>query len=119
MHDHVHSEGVALPIDWLVTPALAFNHPNDVLEHPGLTDAERRAILASWASDARAVESAHWMRRLDNGSMVPLSEALDALRKLDGEASPLTPRRGRRTILSRLPRLDPKKPFRFARATEA
>src|SRR5271166_6518933 len=116
MHDRVYSDGAALPIDWLVTPAFAFNHPNDVLEHPGLTHAERRAILASWASDARAVDSAHWMRRLDNGSMVPLSEVLDALRKLDGETSPLTPCRGRRTTLSRLPRLDPRKPFRFARA---
>ena len=100
------------PIDWLVTLALAFNHPNEVLEQPGPTQAERRAILhASWASDARAVEDAHWMRRLDNGSMVPLSEVLDALRKLDGETSPLTPRRGRRTILSRLPRLDPRSPI--------
>lgn len=119
MHDHVHSEGVALPIDWLVTPALAFNHPNDVLEHSGLTHAERRAILASWASDARAVESAHWMRRLDNGSTVPLSEVMDALRKLDGEITHPKPHAARRTILSRLPRLGPRKPIRFARAAEA
>ena len=24
-----------LPLDWLVTPAVAFNHPDEVLSHPG------------------------------------------------------------------------------------
>ena len=79
MHDHIRPEGAAaLPIDWLVTPGLAFSHPNEVLDHPELSQAERRAILASWASDARAVEGAHWMRCLDNGSIVTLAEVLDA-----------------------------------------
>ena len=84
MHDHIRSEGArALPIDWLVTPGLVFSHPSQVLDHPELSHAERRAILASWASDARAVEGAHWMRCLDNGAVVTLAEVLDALRKLD------------------------------------
>ena len=57
MHDHLRPEGAAaLPIDWLVTPGLAFSHPNEVLDHPELSQAERQAILASWASDARALE---------------------------------------------------------------
>jgi hypothetical protein len=77
----------ALPFDWLVTPGLAFSHPNEVLGHPELSDAERRAILASWASDARAVEGAHWMRCLDNGSIVTLDEVLQALRKLDARVA--------------------------------
>jgi hypothetical protein len=86
MHDHIRPEGTAaLPIDWLVTPGLAFSHPNEVLDHPELSQAERRAILASWASDARALEGAHWMRCLDNGSVVTLAEVLDALRKLDAQ----------------------------------
>jgi len=88
MHDHVRSEGArALPIDCLVTPGLAFSHPNEVLNHPELSQAEQRAILASWASDARAVEGAHWMRCLDNGSVVTLTEVLDALRKLDTQTA--------------------------------
>ena len=92
MRDHIHSKGAgALPIDWLVTPGLAFSHPNDVLDHPELTDAERRVILASWASDARAVEGAHWMRRLDNGSTVTLAEVLDALRQLDARDAARAP----------------------------
>ena len=88
MHDHIRSEGArALPIDWLVTPGLAFSHPSEVLDHPELSHAERRAILASWASDARAVEGAHWMRCLDNGSVVTLAEVLHALRKLDAQTA--------------------------------
>ena len=88
MHDHIRSEGArALPIDWLVTPGLAFSHPSEVLDHPELSHAERRAILASWASDARAVEGAHWMRCLDNGAVVTLAEVLDALRKLDAQTA--------------------------------
>jgi hypothetical protein len=86
MHDHIDPEGArALPFDWLATPGLAFSHPNEVLDHPGLSHAEQRAILASWASDARAVEGAHWMRCLDNGSVVSVAEVLDALRKLDAQ----------------------------------
>ena len=88
MHDHIRSEGArALPIDWLVTPGLAFSHPSEVLEYPELSQAERRAILASWASDALALEGAHWMRCLDHGSVVTLAELLDALRKLDAQTA--------------------------------
>jgi hypothetical protein len=76
-------EGRALPLDWLVTPALAFSHPTDVLVHPNLTDSERKAILASWASDAHAVEGRPWLRELENGATVRLSDVLDALRALD------------------------------------
>ena len=57
MHDHIRPEGAAaLPIDWLVTPGLGFSHPNEVLDHSELSQAEQRAILASWASDARALK---------------------------------------------------------------
>lgn len=72
-----------LPLDWLVTPAAAFNHPDEVLSHPGLTVGEKRAILASWASDAHAVEDMPWRRQLECGARVSLSEVLSALRSLD------------------------------------
>lgn len=104
MHDHIPPEGSgAFPIDWLVTPGLAFSHPSEVHYHPELSHAERRAILASWASDARAVEGAHWMRCLDNGSVVTLAEVLDALRKLDAQTA-LRPDETRMTeVLSGVP----------------
>ena len=38
----------------LLRPALGFNRPADVLKDPLLDDSEKRAILASWASDACA-----------------------------------------------------------------
>ena len=40
----------------LLHPAQAFSHPADVVNDPDLTLNEKRAILASWASDACAVE---------------------------------------------------------------
>jgi hypothetical protein len=77
-----------LPLDWLVAPAAAFNDPEEVLAHSGLTVAEKRAILASWASDAHAVEDMPWLRQLECGARVSLSEVLSALRSLDsGETS--------------------------------
>ena len=33
----------------LLHPGTAFEHPRDVVSHAGLTLAEKRAILASWA----------------------------------------------------------------------
>ena len=40
----------------LLHPGTAFNHPKDVVSDAKLSTAEKRAILASWASDAAAVE---------------------------------------------------------------
>jgi hypothetical protein len=36
--------------DCLLHPGTKFDHPKDVVFHPGLTLSEKRAILASWAS---------------------------------------------------------------------
>ena len=38
----------------LLHPGTRFEHPEEVVRHAGLTTAEKRAILASWASDASA-----------------------------------------------------------------
>src|SRR6201999_474093 len=43
--------------DYLLHPGTKFDHPMDVVSHSGLTLAEKRAILASWASDASAIAS--------------------------------------------------------------
>jgi hypothetical protein len=45
-------------VDELLHPASAFGHPSEVVEDPDLTLNEKRAILASWASDACAIEPA-------------------------------------------------------------
>jgi hypothetical protein len=46
----------------LVHPGTVFDRPNDVVSHPNLTLAEKRAILASWASDASAIASCPALR---------------------------------------------------------
>ncbi|MGY2803999.1 hypothetical protein ACVIHF_000729 [Bradyrhizobium sp. USDA 4506] len=46
----------------LLHPGTAFKHPSDVVCHAGLTTAEKRAILASWASDASAIASCPSLR---------------------------------------------------------
>ena len=42
----------------LLHPGTVFEHPNEVVSNPRLSLAEKRAILASWASDACAIEAA-------------------------------------------------------------
>ncbi|MGA7451643.1 MAG: hypothetical protein WBW73_10325, partial [Rhodoplanes sp.] len=51
-----------LELDDLLHPAGAFSHPRDVVSDPDLTLNEKRAILASWASDACAMEAAPALR---------------------------------------------------------
>ena len=53
----------------LLHPGTLFEHPKDVVTHPSLTLAEKRAILASWASDASAIASCRQHRR-HPGSLV-------------------------------------------------
>ncbi|WP_051960542.1 hypothetical protein [Devosia riboflavina] len=60
--------------------------PDDVVDDTTLTLAQKRAILASWASDARAVIDAPALRQLDNGDVVDIDSILDALKRLDGIA---------------------------------
>ena len=63
--------------------ATIYTHATDVTSDATLTIAEKRAILASWISDARAVEDAPLLRRLDSGVVVPLDEIRQALVSLD------------------------------------
>jgi hypothetical protein len=73
-------------IDALLHPASAFAHPMDVVRDPDLTLNEKRAILASWASDACALEAAPDLRLGSSGSVVSWDEIMDALRTLDKDS---------------------------------
>ena len=76
--------------DALLHPGRAFDHPKDVVAHPYLSTAEKRAILASWASDASAVASFPALRAAP-GLRAPITvdEILEALRELDdGPSNP-------------------------------
>ncbi len=57
--------------------------PGDLLREPTLTTAEKREILASWASDARAVPNAPSLRQLETGEIINVDDVLKALRTLD------------------------------------
>jgi hypothetical protein len=74
-------------LEALLHPAQAFEHPSDVVNDPDLTLNEKRAILASWASDACALEAAPTLRYIPGGKQpVHFDEVMDALRDLDREA---------------------------------
>jgi hypothetical protein len=65
-------------------PGTAFEHPGDVVSHAGLTLAEKRAILASWASDASAIASCPSLRAPEGlKAPVTIDEILEALCALD------------------------------------
>ena len=49
-------QDAACDLDTLLHPSQAFESPAEVLNDPDLSLNEKRAILASWASDACAVE---------------------------------------------------------------
>jgi hypothetical protein len=92
-------------LDQLLHPAQAFGHPSEVVNDPDLTLNEKRAILASWASDACAVEAAPELRRRPGGPVVRFDDIMDALRALDAQftatAAKMRATR-RRNVLDRL-----------------
>ena len=73
-------------LDELLHPANAFAHPSEVVNDPDLTLSEKRAILASWASDACAVEAAPALRRPPGNRPIPFDDIMEALRELDRQA---------------------------------
>lgn len=97
--------GGAFDLDALLHPAQAFGHPSEVLRDPDVTLNEKRAILASWASDACAIEAAPELRHSPAGAAVRFDDIMDALRTLDREAGALDRRlerkARRRTIFGR------------------
>lgn len=73
--------------DDLLHPARAFAQPSDVVEDPDLTLNEKRAILASWASDACAAEANPLLRQTGDGRTASWDDVMDALKELDLQAA--------------------------------
>ena len=80
-------DDLALNLDTLLHPSQLFEHPSDVLDDPDLSLNEKRAILASWASDACAVESTPALRNNPSGHVLSFDDIMDALRALDKQAA--------------------------------
>jgi hypothetical protein len=72
-------------LDHLLHPAQAFRTPMDVVADPDMTVQEKRAILASWASDACAVEAAPDLP--PSAPLVRFDDVMDALKRLDGDVA--------------------------------
>jgi hypothetical protein len=81
------SKANTFDLDTLLHPASAFAHLMDVVRDADLTLNEKRAILASWASDVCAVEAAPDLRANASGRAVRWDEIMDALRILDDVAA--------------------------------
>ena len=100
-----HENSEKFDLDQLLHPSEAFSHPSEVVHDPDLTLNEKRAILASWASDACAVEAAPALRQRPGGPVVTVDEVLEALCALDNEArreaadSPWAKRQRRRAAI--------------------
>ena len=91
--DVYHTKGVkemntfSVPKSFTPRPATLlrghFNNPGSVLADASLTVDEKRSLLASWASDARAVPDHPGLRRLDDGAIVDLDDILESLKQLE------------------------------------
>ncbi|WLB24295.1 hypothetical protein [Bradyrhizobium japonicum] len=74
-----------IDLNAVLHPGTVFEHPRDVVSHSALTLSEKRAILASWASDASAIASCPSLRAPEGlRAPVTIDEILEALCALDG-----------------------------------
>ena len=85
------STNLSNDIDGLSALTMTFTHPDDVVLSRVLSDADKRAVLAAWASDAHAVPNMPAMRQLDSGAIVSIDTVLAALRALDSRGPSALP----------------------------
>ena len=110
--DSIQGGNNGLDIGRLLQPGNAFANPMAVVDDQDLTLTEKRAILSSWASDARSVESV--LNRAEGA--IRLEDVMDALKELDHRYGDLKSRpRYRRILENRIPgvfgrKTDPGKP---------
>lgn len=82
MIDHLDN---VVDLNAILHPGSVYAHPRDVLRDDRLSVGEKRAILASWASDAAAVASNPALREIPGTRrIVTVDDVLDALAALDG-----------------------------------
>jgi hypothetical protein len=73
---------IALPADD-PEKSTVFVHPEEVLDDQTLALADKRSLLASWASDALGVEDSPSLRQLPSGAVVRVDDIIAALKTLD------------------------------------
>jgi hypothetical protein len=62
--------------------------PAEVLLDRSMPKEAKRALLAAWASDLRAVENQPALRQLGDGTFLHIDDILDALKALDTSTDP-------------------------------
>jgi hypothetical protein len=73
-----------IDLNAILHPGSVYDHPRHVVADPTLSIGQKRAILASWASDAAAVVSNPALREVPGSHhVVTIDEVLDALSSLD------------------------------------
>jgi len=73
-----------IDLNAILHPGSVYDHPRDVVNDSTLSMGEKRAILASWASDAASVASNPALRELPGSHrLVTIDEVLEALSALD------------------------------------
>jgi hypothetical protein len=78
-----HADNI-IDLNAILHPGSVYEHPRDVVADQTISIAEKRAILASWASDAAAVASNPALRELPGSRrLVTIDEVLEALAALD------------------------------------
>jgi len=71
-------------------PLFFYRHPFEVARHPTLEPEVKRAILASWVSDAAAVPAQPALRRQPGcDQALPVDDVFEALRMVDRQQKPL------------------------------
>ena len=69
-----HADNI-IDLNAILHPGSVYEHPRDVVADPSISLGKKRAILASWASDASAIASC---------PPVAIDDILEALCELDG-----------------------------------
>ena len=84
-----HNAEAAITAAHLLHPSSHFGHPRDVLAADHISRDDKRAILASWASDIFAVESVPVLRLYPGtDKAVSYDEIVEALKALDAQNQP-------------------------------
>ena len=77
-------------LNHLLYPGEVFPHPMDVVADPDMSVQEKRAILASWASDVSNLAALPDCRDFAAAPVVRFDDIIDALKQLDVESGDKT-----------------------------
>jgi hypothetical protein len=85
----VRDEGQSAPsfVEALVDPVTVFDHPREVVEHPGFTHQEKRTILLSWARDELMAEQVTSRLAPELGIRSRIDAVVEALATFDNAAA--------------------------------